>query len=497
MSEGSPVIVKLDGVERHFGAVRALDGVDLSVRAGECVGLVGHNGAGKSTLMHILAGTGTPDRGTIAIGGRLETAYSVARAQKLGIRCVFQELSLCPNLTVTENTRISHAALKGAGWRQRSTALIRAKLDEIFPGHGIDPSDVVGDLAIGQRQMVEVARAFTVTEDPLRLVILDEPTSSLDAHTAGQLLAFVGRARDAGISTILISHVLGEVLSTSDRIVVMRDGRVVASDMASAFDRDRLVATMGGAHSRGGDTATEARTRDKTAVRVRARPRHQQDAAELVAHEGEIIGLAGLAGHGQTRLLLDIYAASTHRRPGIEIDAPVALVAGDRQTDGIFPLWSIAENIGIRSLAGLKRGWLLSAEREQALARAWQEKIGIRTPDLDNNILSLSGGNQQKVLFARALGSDARIILMDDPMRGVDIGTKLEVYDLIRAEARRGRTFLWYTTEMDELGHCDHVYVFRNGRIVADLAHSDLTEEKVIQSSFEEAAGPGPRGIAS
>jgi ribose transport system ATP-binding protein len=225
MSEGSPVIVKLDGVERHFGAVRALDGVDLVVGAGECVGLVGHNGAGKSTLMHILAGTGTPDRGAIAIGGTLETAYSVARAQKLGIRCVFQELSLCPNLTVTENTRISHAALKGPGWRQRSTALIRAKLDEIFPGHGIDPSDVVGDLAIGQRQMVEVARAFTVTDEPLRLVILDEPTSSLDAHTAGQLLAFVGRARQQGISTILISHVLGEILSTCDRVVVMRDGR--------------------------------------------------------------------------------------------------------------------------------------------------------------------------------------------------------------------------------------------------------------------------------
>jgi ribose transport system ATP-binding protein len=487
MSEGSLVIVKLDGVERHFGAVRALDGVDLVVGAGECVGLVGHNGAGKSTLMHILAGTGTPDRGTIIIGGTLETAYSVARAQKLGIRCVFQELSLCPNLTVMENTRISHAALKGPGWRQRSTVLIRAKLDEIFPGHGIDPSDVVGDLAIGQRQMVEVARAFTVTDEPLRLVILDEPTSSLDAHTAGQLLAFVGRARQQGISTILISHVLGEILSTCDRVVVMRDGRVVASDTASSFDRDGLVGTMGGARHHDGDTAALARTRGETPVKVRARPRNQQGSAELVAHAGEIIGLAGLAGHGQTRLLLDIYGASTHRRPGVEIDGPVALVAGDRQTDGIFPLWSIAQNIGIRSLAGLKRGWLLSAEREQALARTWQEKIGIRTPDLDNNILSLSGGNQQKVLFARALGSDARIILMDDPMRGVDIGTKLEVYDLIRAEVGKGRTFLWYTTEMEELSHCDHVYVFRNGRIVADLAHSELTEEKVIQSSFEEA----------
>ena len=488
MSEGSPVIVKLDGVERHFGAVRALDGVDFAVGGGECIGLVGHNGAGKSTLMHILAGTGSPDRGTIAVRGTPETAYSVARAQALGIRCVFQELSLCPNLTVAENTHISHASLRGPGWRKRSAALIRAKLDEIFPGHGIEPSDVVGDLAIGQRQMVEVARAFTVTDQPLHLVILDEPTSSLDAHTAGQLLAFVGRARAEGVSTILISHVLGEVLSTANRIVVMRDGRVVASDAASAFDRDRLVATMGGARQHDRDPGAAARTRGATPVKVRARPRGQRGSAELVAHQGEIIGLAGLAGHGQTRLLLDIYGAATRRRPGIEVTDPVALVAGDRQTDGIFPLWSIAENIGIRSLAALRRGLLLSSEREQALAQEWQQKIGIRTPDLDNNILSLSGGNQQKVLFARALGSDARIILMDDPMRGVDIGTKLEVYDLVRAEARKGRTFLWYTTEMDELENCDHVYVFRNGRIVADLGHDELSEEKVIQSSFEESA---------
>ncbi|WP_029075063.1 sugar ABC transporter ATP-binding protein [Kaistia adipata] len=488
MSEGSPVIVKLDGVERHFGAVRALDGVDFAVGAGECIGLVGHNGAGKSTLMHILAGTGSPDRGTIAVRGAPETDYSVARAQALGIRCVFQELSLCPNLTVAENTHISHASLRGPGWRKRSAALIRAKLDEIFPGHGIEPSDVVGDLAIGQRQMVEVARAFTVTDQPLHLVILDEPTSSLDAHTAGQLLAFVGRARAEGVSTILISHVLGEVLSTANRIVVMRDGRVVASDAASAFNRDRLVATMGGARQHDRDPAAAARTRGATPVKVRARPRGQPGSAELVAHQGEIIGLAGLAGHGQTRLLLYIYGAATRRRPGIEVTDPVALVAGDRQTDGIFPLWSIAENIGIRSLAALRRGLLLSSEREQALAREWQQKIGIRTPDLDNNILSLSGGNQQKVLFARALGSDARIILMDDPMRGVDIGTKLEVYDLVRAEARKGRTFLWYTTEMDELENCDHVYVFRNGRIVADLGHDELSEEKVIQSSFEESA---------
>ena len=244
MSGARPNIVRLDGVEKHFGAVRALDGVDFSVDGGECIGLVGHNGAGKSTLMHTLAGTLSPDRGRITVRGVAEESYSVVRAQRMGIRCVFQELSLCPNLSVAENTRVNHPSLRGFGWRRRAAALIAAKLDEIFPGHGIDPSDIVSDLSIGKRQMVEVARAFTVTEDPLDLVILDEPTSSLDAHMAGQLLAFVRRFVGDGKSCILISHLLGEILDNADRIVVMRDGKVVATDTAAAFDRARLVSTQ-------------------------------------------------------------------------------------------------------------------------------------------------------------------------------------------------------------------------------------------------------------
>jgi ribose transport system ATP-binding protein len=236
------------------------------------------------------------------------------------------------------------------------------------------------------------------------------------------------------------------------------------------------------------NAASGGGSRGQAPMRVRARPERQKSGAELVAHEGEVIGLAGLAGHGQTDLLLAIFSAATRRRSGIEVTAPVALVAGDRQSDGIFPQWSIAENIGVRSIGRLREGPLISRRREDALANFWCDKIKIRTPDIHDNILSLSGGNQQKVLFARALGSDARIVLMDDPMRGVDIGTKLEVYDLIREEARAGRTFLWYTTESDELKNCDHVYVFRNGGIVADLTRGELTEEKVIQSSFKEAS---------
>jgi ribose transport system ATP-binding protein len=488
MAEARATFVKLDGVEKHFGAVRALDGVDLEILAGECVGLVGHNGAGKSTLMNILTGTLAPGAGSISVDGALEDRYSVGRALALGIRCVFQELSLCPNLSIAENTRVNHASLRGVGWRRKAAALISEKLDEIFPGHGIDASDIVGDLSIGRRQMVEVARAFTVTDDPLNLVILDEPTSSLDAHTAGQLLDFVRRFVGGGKSCILISHLLGEVLGNADRIIVMRDGKVVAANNAAAFDRDRLVATMGGAAAARVPAASSRRKSEIGPVRVRARPARQTNDMELVARSGEIIGLAGLAGNGQTDLLLAIFDAAGGKRPGMEVTAPVALVAGDRQSDGIFPQWSIAQNIGIRSIERMLSGMLISARREAELAAHWQQKIKIRTPDMGNNILSLSGGNQQKALFARALGSDAMIILMDDPMRGVDIGTKLDVYDLIREEALNGRTFLWYTTETEELENCDRVYVFHSGRIVANLSQDELTEEKVIQSSFGEVA---------
>jgi len=490
MPDAGASLIHFVGVEKSYGAVRALDGADFSLAAGECVGVVGHNGAGKSTLMHVLNGGVTPDRGKFVVDGEEQPHWNSARARALGLRCVFQELSLCSNLTVAENARVVHPAIRGFGWRSRAGRLILNELDKIFPGHGVSPGDLVQDLTIGRRQMVEIARAFSVSDAPARLVILDEPTSSLDAHTARQLLAHVRSSVESGVSCVLISHILGEVLSTCDRIVVMRDGKVVIADVARNFDRAKLVGAMGGIEPEAPRTQAAAATlaRGEAPVVVRVRPERQADDREFVAHEGEIIGLAGLAGHGQTDLLLATFAAASHPRAGATVAAPVALVAGDRQSDGVFPGWSIAHNIGVRSLKKFRSGPLLSPRLESELANAWRERIKIRTPEVHNNILSLSGGNQQKALFARALGSDARIILMDDPMRGVDFGTKLEVYDLIRAEARGGRTFLWYTTEVEELKNCDRAYVFRNGAIVAELARDELNEEQVIHSSFAGVA---------
>lgn len=464
-----------------FGAVRALAGVTLAIQPGECLGLVGHNGAGKSTLMNILSGNLVPTSGWIEVGGTDLTGHiSPQSAVTHGVRCVFQELSLCPNLSVAENTRILHPSISGVGWRRQARSLIMDMLDQVFPDHGISADEIVGDLSIAKRQMVEIARAFAETTSEAKVVILDEPTSSLDAVAAAKLLKHVRRYVARGGTCVLISHLLGEILETSDRIAVMRDGEIVALDTSENFNRGSLVAAMGHVAEANLDSSDVKPIRETAPIVIEARP-DVPETLGLLAHEGEIVGLAGLSGQGQTELIVSVFDKSA----GGTVSGEVSLVAGDRQTDGIFPLWSISENTSIGSLWRFLQGIFLDHARAHAFANEWRDRIGIRTPDVGLPILSLSGGNQQKALFARALGSSADIIVMDDPMRGVDVGTKQEVYAMIRDEAAKGRTFLWYTTEMDELRNCDHVYVFRDGGIVAELKRSEMSEERVLNASFE------------
>jgi ribose transport system ATP-binding protein len=470
-------VLALSGVKRSFGAVQALRGVDLVVNAGECIGLVGHNGAGKSTLMFIVAGVLPPDEGELRVAGRLRPNRTWA-TPPAGVRCVFQELSLCPNLTVAENARIFHHALSGMGWRRRAAAMMMRQLDEIFPGHGIRPTDRLADLAIGRRQMVEIARAFA-SED-LRVAILDEPTSALDDEATKQLLEFVRHKVAGGLAVILISHILREVLSVAGRVLVMRDGRIVADRPNVGLTHADLVAAMG--HVAPVQEASAAAKGVPGAGERCLTLELPGSTTPLTAHFGEIVGLAGLSGQGQTRALLSLMHGAGEWTAGAA--GRLAFVAGDRQSDGIFPLWSIGRNLTARSLHALRRHLLLDSDLMAQLVETWRERVGILGAGMDQGILNLSGGNQQKVLFARALSSDARIVLMDDPMRGVDVGTKTEVYRLIREEARSGRCFVWYTTETEELKNCDHVFVFRAGRIVAELAGDEINEAKVVEASF-------------
>jgi len=478
-------VVAARGVKVVFGAVKALDGADLIIRAGECLGLVGHNGAGKSTIVNVINGGLTPHEGTISYGGA-PGRQGISAARAGGVRCVFQELSLCPNLTISENVRIMHPGMSGRNWRGRALAAIRQTIDDIFPGHGIDCEATISDLSIAERQMVEIAINFCRTPDTPRLVILDEPTSSLDAGLAEQLMAYVRRFVREGGSVLLISHILGEILSTATRIVVMKDGRVVADRLAGEFTTRTLVEAMG--------SVVKDQDRQKTA-RVRSgerdlsmAPRRGSETA-FEAYRGEIIGLAGLGGHGQTEALLDLYLAKNSSwLPNRKAD--LAFVAGDRSLNGTFSLWSILKNLSVASLRDISSGGLVDRSRESELGAEWKKRIEIRTPDMGNKILSLSGGNQQKVLFARALATTASTVLMDDPMRGVDIGTKQEVYDILRTEAAHGRTFIWYSTEMDEIRLCDRVYVFRDGAIQAELVGEDITEQNVLAASFSGEAQP-------
>src|SRR5215217_1241921 len=487
MAAASSDVFAVRGAEKSFGAVRAVAGVDFVVYAGECVGLVGHNGAGKSTLVNIMTGGTRPDSGNILLDGQDATgSYGIAAARANGLRCVFQELSLCPNLTVTENTRITHRAISGFGWRKRAARLIARKLDEIFPGHGIDCGETVSSLSIAKRQMVEIAMAFSESDIKVRLVILDEPTSSLDAGLARQLLAYVRTFVAGGGSVVMISHILGEVLSTADRVVVMKDGKVADERPAADFTIDTLVAAMGSV-VRERDAVAPARDRTGQVPVLGHRASAEHQAIDFAAYPGEIIGLAGLGGHGQTRTLVSLY----HGQGGDWIapgDSKVAFVAGDRHVDGTLPLWSILRNLTLTLLPDLTRLGMVRDRDEAAIAQQWRERIEVRTQNLDNPILSLSGGNQQKVLFARALATRAPVVLMDDPMRGVDIGTKQEVYAILRSEADKGRTFVWYSTEMDEICQCDRVYVFREGRIVAELRGADINESRILAASFTEQA---------
>ncbi|MDR3077787.1 MAG: sugar ABC transporter ATP-binding protein [Planctomycetota bacterium] len=477
-------VVEFENVGKVFGTSPALQEIHLTLAPGECLGLVGHNGAGKSTLMNILAGIFPPTSGKFALDGVFQgVGYDVRVANARGVWAVFQELSLCLNLTVAENLRVFHPEFRGWGWRKRAGDAIAAIMDEIFPGHGIKPGRLVESLTLGQRQTVEIAKAFAAG-DGLRLLILDEPTSALDYHTARQLLDYLNRSKGGRFAIIYISHMLDEVLACADRIVVMKDGRISGEVRSAEATRDQLIELMG---SKAAPIRGEGRTRrirDLSARPLLISPKSAGTGRGpgLSLREGEVVGLAGLSGHGQTNLLVDLF--DYRHNSDYHARGPFTFIPGDRQRDGNFPLWSIVNNLTIQVYPRVRRYRLIDLSLERSVSGRWRDSIGIRAGSLNDNILSLSGGNQQKVLFARCLESDAKAILMDDPTRGVDVGTKEIIYRLIREESDRGRAFVWYTTEMDELRHCDRVYVFRNGAIVAEMPGDEATEEAILRSSF-------------
>jgi ribose transport system ATP-binding protein len=485
---GPGVLLRLRDVSKRYGRTQALDGADLDVRRAETLGLVGHNGAGKSTLMRVLVGLTTPERGEVELDGRRVERWSPEAARAAGVRIVYQEGSLCPDLRVFENVLVSHPGIGGRRWRARTRRLVREQLDEVFPGHGISPWARIETLSLARRQMLEIAIA-TMPHGGMRIVVLDEPTSALDRDTAARLFDYLRRRCEDGVSFVLISHRMGEILGQTDRITVLRDGRAVATRPSGEVGEDDLVSLMGGATGTATSTAPRQGASGEpvlTADDLRAK---RLRGVSLSVGRGEVVGLSGLEGQGQQDLLFELWRRrSRPLKRGLRVGGRMAFVTGDRQAGGVFALWPLAPNITVGSLREVSRWGAIGLGAERRLADRWIERLAVRgrarTP-----IIDLSGGNQQKVLIARALAAGAELILLDDPFRGVDISTRQETYRLVREEADRGRSFLWFSTENQELEHCDRVLVFREGEIVGELEGDEISEERIIATSFARRPG--------
>lgn len=478
-------LLELIDIHKRYGNTQALAGVNLTVGPGEIVGLVGHNGAGKSTLVRVICGQTIPDSGTMKLSGSpFPMSGDLKAARAHGIQIAFQELSLASTVRVFESVLIARPQFSEWNWRKHASAAISSSLDDIFPGHRISPTDVIENLSLAQKQMVEIALAAMEDIVPLSLLILDEPTSALGHEQAGNLHKYIHRLSDRGIATILISHRMAEILSETSRTVVLRDGHVAAEQNTNTLDSDSIVAIMS---SEGRLALAEKTTREiaedaPLVLAVSSLSTSKVSDIDLTVKRGEIVGIAGLDGQGQQALLHALYRGRRGTR-SVDSTGAMSFVTGDRQNGGVFSLWSTAENIGIGIAAEYSTLGVSNGRKEFAAVGEWMKRLAVRGTR-NAPILDLSGGNQQKVLVARALAKPSALVLLDDPFRGVDVETRRQLYARIREETASGRGFLWFTTENAELSECDRVLVMSHGRIVAELVGNEITEERVIGASF-------------
>jgi ribose transport system ATP-binding protein len=477
-------LLRLSGITKSFSGLRVLDGVDFAVGEAEIHALAGENGAGKSTLMNIVSGVVAPDAGEMFWDGRPGgTPRTPREAQKLGIAFVHQELALAPELSVAENIFLGrHPAARGwVRWREMEGRA--AELMESL-GHGMDPRGRVGSLSLARRQLVEIARALAFRS---RLIILDEPTAPLTARDAEGLFRTVRGLRERGVSVVYISHRLREIFEIADRVTVMRDGRVVMSATPAETSEDGLVRAMAGDAFRKGAVAAPAPANGGApALRLEAPHR-------VTVHRGEIVGLAGLAGAGRTELLESVFGANGEpvraeidgtaveiRSPRDAIRHGLALVPDDRKAKGLVLGTGLWQNVALARRTPA-RMWV-RAEEERAAAERLARELRIRTASIDQPLRLLSGGNQQKAVLAKWLYAGARIFLLDEPTRGVDVRSKGEIYEIIRALCGRGCAVLMASSEMEELlALAGRIVVMHRGRIAGELMRAEATEENILR----------------
>lgn len=492
-------LLSLDGITKAFFGNPVLRGISLEVRPGTVVGLVGENGAGKSTLMNILGGNLRPDAGRLTWRGHPYRPASPRDAESAGIAFVHQELNLFPNLAVAENLFLSRLPTRGPLIASRTTtSLARQALDRV--GLRLPPDTPVERLSAGERQLVEIAR--TLVTEP-RLVILDEPTTSLGAHESARLFALIDQLRRSGVSFIYISHALGDVLRLADEILVLRDGERVGHGPATHFDVNRLVSLMVGRQL----TRLYPERQDAPGREVRleatalTRPGVVRDVSFRL-HRGEVLGLFGLLGAGRTELARLLFGLETGASGRIALDGQgltgpprhrvhlgLALLTEDRRADGLCPEASVADNIALATLPARSRpplGWLDLDGLRSAIARIREAvRLQPRLRD-DQPVRTLSGGNQQKVVLARWLLANPRVLILDEPTRGIDVGARFEIYQLLLDLADRGTGILLISSELEELtGLADRLLVMSRGRLTGEFRRADFDRERILQAALQ------------
>jgi ribose transport system ATP-binding protein len=495
--------LQVAGIAKRYGATLALDGVDLAVEPGEVHALLGENGAGKSTLMGVVSGDVRPDRGEMRLDGARYEPSSPLDARRRGIALIHQELSLCPHLSVTDNVLLGNEVARN-GWIDRAGARARARalLDEL-PHPEIHPDKRLGDLSLPARQIVEICRALA---GDARVLLMDEPTSSLQGADVDRLFALIKRLASRGIAIVYISHFLEEVRQIADRYTVLRDGRSVGSGTIAGTTNDELISKMVGRSAEGLFPAREPVRDTEVVLSVRgleSLPRLHEASFDL--RRGEILGIAGLLGSGRTELVRAVYGldratagtvelrgftrAASDASAGQRVRQGVGYVSEDRKGEGLALPMSIADNLC--ATRPQRAGWtgMLDLGRQTARTRHWIRELRIRARSAAQPVRSLSGGNQQKVAIGRLLHQDADIYLLDEPTRGIDIGSKADVYDIIARQAADGRAILIVSSYLPELfGLCDRLAVMCRGRLSPARPITEWTPERVLATAIGEPA---------